>query len=159
MSVQAIARIRGPLQNAIPNHSPFWGHGPSAFRASLQTAARTRNARRAGSLFLIGVFLRVICAHSLYERSSNCTHHGPTIKCVTKTCPRFGDTISARCTRRCKWWRALGCTPRKNFVRAMQSASPTSREMTEQTTALYTEMMSIFAELNCAMQSVSHTSR
>ena len=33
--------------------SPFWGHDPSAFRALLHTAARTRNARRAVSLFAL----------------------------------------------------------------------------------------------------------
>ena len=58
---------------------------------------------------------RGMCAASLYERSSNCAHHGPTIKCGTKTCSRFGDTILARCARRCKWWRALGCAPRGSF--------------------------------------------
>ena len=41
-------------------------------------------------------------AHSLYARSSNCAHHGPTIKCGTKTCPRLGDTILERFARRCK---------------------------------------------------------
>ena len=52
--------------------------------------------------------LHVICAHSLYERSSNCAHQGPTAKCGTKTCPRFGDTILARFARRCKRRRARG---------------------------------------------------
>ena len=41
-------------------------------------------------------------ANSSYARSRNCAHHGPTIKFGTKTCPRIGDTILARCTHRCK---------------------------------------------------------
>ena len=47
-------------------------------------------------------------AHHLNARSGNCTHHGPTAKCGTKACHRFGDTIWARCARSCKLWRALG---------------------------------------------------
>ena len=46
------------------NVNPFWGHGPSAFRASLQTAARTRNARRAGSLFAL------VCSCTWYARTA-----------------------------------------------------------------------------------------
>ena len=63
------------------------------------------------------MFLRVRCAHSLYEPSRNCAQHGSTQNFGTKSCSHFGDTIRARHARRCRLWRALWVRSARNIYR------------------------------------------